>query len=709
MSPKALYKDHTAPRAARIDDLLARMTLAEKTSQLLHNSPAIKRLGIPAYDWWSEALHGVARAGRATVFPAPIGLAATFDPQLLTQIGTAIAAEVRAKHHAAVRQGMHGRYQGITVWAPNINIFRDPRWGRGQETYGEDPCLTGTLGAAFVKGLQGDDPHYMNVAACAKHYAVHSGPEKLRHCFDARVSQKDLWETYLPAFQALVEAGVEAVMGAYNRTNGEPCCGSKTLLQDILRARWGFQGHVVSDCWAVRDFHEHHKVTSRAPESAALAINTGCDLNCGCTFERMGDAVAEGLVSETTVDRALRNLLRTRFKLGMFDPRKQVPYARVSTKVVNCAAHRALARAAAAKSIVVLKNKNGLLPLKQDIRSVAVLGCHAANVDVLLGNYSGVSGTLVTILEGITQNVSPQCAVQYRAGCLVSTPNANPLDWSASEAKAADVTVVVLGLSSLLEGEEGDAIASASTGDRTAIELPPHQAEFLKTLRAAGKPIILVLTGGGAIAIPEEHEWLDAIVFAWYPGEEGGHAVADVLFGEVNPAGRLPVSFPRATAQLPPFEDYAMDNRTYRYMRDEPLYPFGFGLSYTTFAYSNPQLGRARMSAGDTTRITVTVTNTGARAGDEVVQLYITDCEASVRVPQCALKAFTRVTLQPGAAREVAFEITPAMLALVDNEGAARVEPGTFVISVGGTSPGARSVALGAATPVTAHLEIVPV
>lgn len=706
MDTQPLYLNPDAPREARVEDLLQRMTLEEKLSQLLHQAAAVPRLGIPEYDWWSEALHGVARNGRATVFPEPIGLAASFDADLLQRMGAAVSDEVRAKHHAAARAGQRKRYQGLTVWCPNINIFRDPRWGRGQETYGEDPVLTGTLGAAYVRGLQGDDPRYMKVAACAKHYAVHSGPEKLRHCFDARVSQQDLWETYLPAFQTLVEAGVEIVMGAYNRTNGEPCCGSKTLLVDILRTRWGFKGHVVSDCWAVRDFHEHHKVTSRAPESAALAINNGCDLNCGCTFERMADAIAEGLVTEETINRALRNLLHTRFKLGMFDPPERVSYAQIGLDVVDCAAHRALAREAAAKSIVVLKNNNNLLPLSKNIASLAVVGPHAANVDVLLGNYYGVSTQMVTLLEGIVQRVSPACAVQYRPGCLSHAPNVNPLDWCTGEASLADVIIAVLGLSPLMEGEEGDAIASASTGDRETIELPPHQTEFLRKLKATGKPLVLVLTGGGALAIPEEHALADAVVMAWYPGEEGGNGLADVLFGDVNPSGRLPVTFPRATAQLPPFEDYAMDNRTYRFMRDEPLYPFGFGLSYTTFAYNDLRLAPPRIARDGHTVATVRVTNTGARAGDEIVQLYLTDCEASVRVPQYALKGFQRVTLAPGESCEVQFEITPQMLALIDNDGTARVEPGSFRVIVGGACPHPRSQALGAPVPAVALLEV---
>lgn len=706
MSSAPLYLNPDAPREARVEDLLRRMTLEEKLSQLLHHAAAIPRLGIPEYDWWSEALHGVARNGIATVFPEPIGLAASFDPEMLRRIGIAVSDEVRAKHHAAARAGQHNRYQGLTVWCPNINIFRDPRWGRGQETYGEDPVLTGTLGAAYVRGLQGDHPQYLKVAACAKHFAVHSGPERLRHCFDARVSQQDLWETYLPAFRTLVQAGVETVMGAYNRVNGEPCCGSKTLLQDILRERWGFKGHVVSDCWAIRDFHEHHKVTQRAPESAALAINNGCDLNCGCTFERLADAIAEGLVTEATVDRALRRLLMTRFKLGMFDPPERVPYTQIGLEVVDCAAHRALAREAAAKSVVVLKNSNNLLPLPKNLRSLAVVGPHAANVDVLLGNYYGVSTRMVTLLEGILEKVGPACAVQYRPGCLSHAPNVNPLDWAAGEASLADVIIAVLGLSPLMEGEEGDAIASASMGDRETVELPAHQTAFLRALKSTGKPVVLVLTGGAALAMPEAHELADAIVMAWYPGEEGGNGVADVLFGDVNPSGRLPVTFPRATAQLPPFEDYSMNNRTYRFVRDEPLYPFGFGLSYTTFTYSNLRLAHTRISRDGVTTATVTVKNVGGRPGDEIVQLYISDCEASVRVPLYALKSFQRVSLAPGEARDVQFEITAEMLALVDLEGQSRVEPGAFRVIVGGTCPHPRSQALGAPAPVVATLEV---
>lgn len=706
MNEQPLYLNPDAPRDARVHDLLSRMTLEEKLSQLVHNAPAIPRLNIPEYDWWSEALHGVARNGPATVFPEPIGMAATFDPALLTRVGAAVGDEVRAKHHAAARVGRRKRYQGLTVWCPNVNIFRDPRWGRGQETYGEDPVLTGTLGAAYVRGLQGDDPHYLKVAACAKHYAVHSGPEKIRHSFDARVTPQELWETYLPAFQMLVEAGVESIMGAYNRTNGEPCCGSKILLQDILRERWGFTGHVVSDCWAVRDFHEHHKVTNRAPESAAMAINNGCDLNCGCSYERMADAVAEGLVTEETVDRALGRLLHTRFKLGMFDPPECVPYAQITTDVVDCPAHRALAREVAAGSMVLLKNKNNLLPLSKSINAVAIMGPHAASIDVLLGNYFGVNAHMVTFLEGILQKVGAHCSATYRTACLPHAPNVNEMDCSVGEASAADVIIAVLGLSPLMEGEEADAIASVSRGDRETIELPPHQTALLRDLHATGKPVVLVLTGGAALAIPEEHDYADAIIMAWYPGEEGGAAAADVIFGDVNPSGRLPITFPRSTAQLPPFEDYDMSKRTYRFIQNEPLYPFGFGLSYTTFSYTNPRITPERIAQDGHAQVTVTVTNTGDRSGDEVVQLYISDCEASVRVPQYALKAFTRITLAPGEARDVTFEITPAVCALIDNDGVARVEPGRFHIIVAGASPNARSQELGAPEPACVTLEV---
>ncbi|UCD51473.1 MAG: glycoside hydrolase family 3 C-terminal domain-containing protein, partial [Phycisphaerales bacterium] len=680
-------------------------TLEEKAFQMVHEAPAIERLGVPAYNWWNECLHGVARAGRATVFPQAIGMAATFDDEMLLRVSTAISDEARAMYHAAIAKDYRLRYGGLTFWTPNVNIFRDPRWGRGQETYGEDPYLMSVMGTAIVKGLQGTHPRYLKTAACAKHYAVHSGPEELRHVFNAQASPKDMYETYLPAFKALVDAKVEAVMCAYNRTNDEPCCGSKTLLGEILRKQWGFEGHILSDCWALVDLHAGHKVTSTPAESAAMALNHGVSLNCGSTFPYLVEAVEKGLVTEETIDKALKIQLRTRFKLGTFDPPEMNPYANISPDVIRCQKHQALAREAATKSIVLLKNRNNVLPLKKDMRYLYVTGPCATSVDALMANYYGVSDEMVTILEGITGKLEPGSFIQYKQGFLLDRENINPIDWTTGDAKAADAMVVVMGITGMLEGEEGESIASPHKGDREDIGLPPNQVSFLRKLRRGNsKPIIVVLTAGSPLAIPEVHELADAVLYAWYPGEQGGRAVADLIFGDVAPSGRLPLTFPKSVKQLPPYEDYSMEGRTYRYMTEEPLYPFGFGLSYTQFEYSDLKLSRARIKSGEATVATVTVKNVGAVAGDEVVQLYLTDVEASVRTPIAALKGFARITLQPGQRQTVTFPIRPETLALVDENGDSRLEPGEFRITIGGCSPGPRGLALGAARPVQATL-----
>jgi beta-glucosidase len=683
------------------------MTLEEKVSQMLYNSPAIERLGVPEYNWWNECLHGVGRAGRATVFPQAIGMAATFDEDLILRISTAISDEARAKYNAAVRKDRRVQYGGLTFWTPNINIFRDPRWGRGQETYGEDPYLTSVMGAAFVKGLQGDSPRYLKAAACAKHYAVHSGPEADRHSFNAQVSPKDMFETYLPAFKALVDAGVESIMCAYNRTNDEPCCGSDTLLVKILREQWGFEGHVVTDCWALVDFHKGHKITTSSVESAALAINKGVNLNCGPSFSHLVEAVNQGLVTEETIDKSLAILLKTRFKLGQFDPPQRNPYTKISPSVVRCKKHTLLAREAAVKSIVLLKNDNNVLPLKKDMCFLFVTGPCANDTDVLLGNYHGVSDEMVTILEGLTGKLLPGSFIEYRPGFLLDRKSVNPNAWTARVAQSADAVVVVMGITNELEGEEGAALASTTNGDREKIELPPHQVEWLRSLRSSyDKPIIVVLTGGSPLAIPEVHELADAILFAWYPGEQGGNAVADVIFGDESPTGRLPVTFPKSTEQLPPYDDYSMIGRTYRYMTEEPLYPFGFGLSYTKFEYSNIRLSNRRIRQGTRLRISVTVRNAGEYFGEEVVQLYLSDLEASVDTPVCSLKGFQRIRLQPGQRRNVFFTITPEMMSVVDESGNNILEPGRKMITIGGCSPSDRGIDIGAPEPVQAIFSV---
>ncbi|MGD1892384.1 MAG: glycoside hydrolase family 3 C-terminal domain-containing protein [Cyclobacteriaceae bacterium] len=702
-----LFRNPDLPMEDRINDLISQLTLDEKIAQLNYDAPAIDRLNIPSYNWWNEALHGIARNGRATVFPQAIGLAATFDDSLLFRVATAISDEARAKYEAAQALGNRGRYTGLTFWSPNVNIYRDPRWGRGQETYGEDPYLTSRMGVAFVKGLQGDHPTYLKAAACAKHYVVHSGPEGERHTFNATPPRKDFHETYLPAFEALVkEADVEIVMCAYNRTYDEPCCGSSFLLQDILREQWGFDGHVTSDCWALVDFHEYHKVTQSPEASAALAFRNGVNVNCGSTSPYLKGAIDQNLISEEEIDQALYPLLRTRFRLGLMDPPERNPFADISPNVINSPEHQALALQAAEKSVVLLKN-DGVLPLKRDLEYLYVIGPNATNGDILLGNYNGVTPNLSTVLEGIAGKVDAGTKVDYRHGFLLDRENINPVDWASGDAKEADATVVVMGLSGLLEGEEGESLASPTKSDRFDIRLPQNQVDFLKKLRQDNtKPLIVVLTGGSPVAMPEVHELADAVLYAWYPGEAGGTAIANILFGDVSPSGRLPITFPRSVDQLPPYEEYAMPDRTYRYMQEEPLYPFGFGLSYTQFTYQDLKLGTEKLKRGDSLQVQVTVKNTGNGQAEEVVQCYLTDREASVRAPLYSLKEFRRVCLAPGQQTTVTFTLPSKAMQLIDEEGNAQWEKGEFQVTVGGASPGERSVALGAAKPVQDTFEL---
>jgi len=700
-----VYLDPDKPREARIQDLLSRLTVSEKISQLSSGSPAIPRLDVPAYDWWNESLHGVARAGRATVFPQAIGLAATFDPELLTRIASVIGDEARAKHHAAARAGFRERYRGLTFWTPNINIFRDPRWGRGQETYGEDPYLTARLGTAYVRGLQGDDPRYLKAAACAKHFVVHSGPEADRHHFDAVANAKDLTETYFPAFKALVKAGVETVMCAYNRTNGEPCCGSRTLLVDLLRGSWGFQGHMVSDCGALDDFDTGHKVTRDRAESTALALKSGTDLAC-TDYSALNEALKRGLVTEADIDAALTHLLRTRFKLGLFDPDERVPYAQIPTSAIGSEPHRRLAREAAVKSLVLLKNQDGVLPLRKDLRKVYVTGPLAADAFVLVGNYHGLNEDLATVVEGVLSKVSPATTVEYRQGALLDSPVQDTIDRYTGTARDSEVTIAVLGISNLIEGEEGAAIASKYRGDRLELGLPASQLELLKALRKAAKKLVVVLMGGSPIATPEIHELADAVLFVWYPGEEGGRAIADVIFGDASPSGRLPITFPRSADQLPPFADYSMVGRTYRYMKEEPLYPFGFGLSYSSFRYGPLELAKKTVKPGEATSARTTLTNTGGVVADEIAQLYVSVLSAPVRVPLASLCGMRRLRLEPGESKVVEFSVEPAMLGFVDEAGKEQTKPGSFRLTVGGASPGARPLALGAGAPAQAVLTV---
>lgn len=705
---RPVYLDPSRPLPERVSDLLGRLTLEEKLGQFIHPVNAIPRLGIPAYNFWSEGLHGVARNGRATVFPQAIGMAATWDPDLVHRVASAIGDEGRAKYHEAVRrQGESGMYQGLTFWSPNVNLFRDPRWGRGQETWGEDPYLTGKMGSAFARGLQGDHPKYLKVAACAKHYAVHSGPESKRHVFNAIVSKRDLYGTYLPAFKKLVtEAKVEAVMGAYNRTLGEPCCASKLLLQDILRGEWGFEGHVVSDCWALTNIHNDHKVTRTPVETAALALKAGCDLSCGCTYDHLGEALEQGLITEADIDRALARTLATRFKLGMFDPPEIVPYTTTPFSIVGCEKHRKLAYQAALESVVLLKNAGKILPISPRVKSIFITGPAAATLDVLLGNYHGLNEHMSTLMEGIVGRVPEGVKVEYRPGCQWTAPVLSPINWAVFEAAGADLTIICAGTSPLMEGEEGESILTAEQGDRADIALPEMQKAFIRQVAERGAKIVLVLTGGSPIALEEIAEMVQAVLFVWYPGQEGGRAVANILFGDHTPSGKLPITFPRSLDDLPPFEDYNMTGRTYRFSTKEPLYPFGFGLSYTTFAYSNLKLGSSIIQSGQSLPVSLTVTNTGSVEAEEVMQLYLSDLEASVPVPRQNLIDFKRLHLRPCQSRRVNFTISPESMMLYDDDGKQRLEPGEFHLTVGGCSPSARGQALGASQGLCATFTV---
>ena len=831
------YKNPNLPIEQRVDDLLSRLTLEEKVAQMGNATPAIERLGVPAHDYWNEALHGVARSGIATVFPQAIGLAATWDTKLMYQVADVISTEARAKHHEYARNKQFGRYQGLTFWSPNINIFRDPRWGRGQETYGEDPYLTAQLGVQFVRGLQGNDPRYFKVIATPKHYAVHSGPEPERHAFNAIASERDLRETYLPAFRAtILEGKAYSVMCAYNRTNGEPCCANKKLMVDILRGEWGFDGYVVSDCGAIYDIHVFHKVVPTEMEASVMGVKAGTDLTCGTEYPSLVQAVKQGLITEAEIDRSVKRLLTARFRLGQFDPPEMVPYARIPLSQNDTDEHRQLALKTARESIVLLKNANRTLPLKKDLKSIAVIGPNADLPETLWGNYNGHASHLFTPLAGIKNAVSKNTRVVYALGStlagepvvpvpasaltvngtdpgvkaeyfnnqelrgqavtvrtdksidfdwgrynptpelsgnnfsvrwtgklkapetgnytlgftaddgarlyidgklLVEAWSSNPtktvtkeialeggrsydlrmeyfqyqreniakLVWSyprmterlieeaVKAARESEVAVLVLGISARLEGEEMPVkIEGFRGGDRTDLSLPKSQDALLKAVVATGKPVVVVLLSGSALAVNWANDNVPAIMAAWYPGGEGGTAISDVLFGDYNPAGRLPVTFYKSVDQLPPFDNYSMEGRTYRYFKGEPLYPFGYGLSYTKFAYSNLRFESKTVKAGEPLKVSVDVTNSGDRQGDEVVQLYLTDTAASAPVPIRTLVGFERISLRPREKRSVTFTITPRQMSLIDDAGKRVIEPGEFAISIGGGQVGLKGM-----------------
>ena len=644
--PKLPFRDAALSYDERVKNLLQTLTLEEKISLLGFNSPGIDRLQMPPYNWWNEALHGLARGGEATVFPQAIGMAASFNTPLLHEVASAISTEGRAKYNIAVSQNRHVQYMGLNFWTPNINIFRDPRWGRGQETYGEDPFLTASMGAAFVRGLQGDDPQFLKTAACAKHFAAHSGPEALRHSFNAEVDEKDLRETYLYAFKKLVDTGVESVMCGYNRLNGEPCCTGNTLLQDILRKEWGFKRQVVTDCWALDDIWARHKTIPTRVEVAAAAVRAGVNMDCANILqEDVMQAINKGMLTPASVDSALFNTLKTQMKLGLFDSDPANKYSTFGQDSINNANHITLSRKAATQTIVLLKN-NGVLPMaKEKYSSILVTGVNSASIEALVGNYHGINGNMVTFTEGIANAVGAGCAVQYDQG----NDNADTTHFGGIWAsQGCDATIAVIGLSPLLEGEEGDAFLSKANGDKETLALPESQVIFMKKLRAAhNKPIIAVVTAGSAVDVTAIEPYCDAIIMAWYPGEQGGNALADIVFGKVSPSGRLPLTFYKSVNDLPEYTNYAMQGRTYRYFKGVPAYPFGFGMSYTKFDYEWAQPPREKYTVKDIIQFAVNVKNSGNYNSDEVVQAYI-EYPGIDRMPLKELKAFKKQTINKG-------------------------------------------------------------
>jgi beta-glucosidase len=691
VSTPAIYTDPSQPVAQRVDDLISRLSLAEKVAQLQNSAPAVPRLNIPAYDYWSEALHGVARAGIATVFPQAIGMAATWDTALVHAEGETIATEGRAKYNTR-QPGKPAQYHGLTFWSPNVNIFRDPRWGRGQETYGEDPLLTGHLGVAFITGIQGDDPLHPKALACAKHYAVHSGPEAERHRFDVDPPERDLYETYLPQFEECVREGhVGQVMSAYNAVYGVPAPASKLLLTDILRDKWGFDGYVVSDCDAVADIVRGHHYKATLEEAVTSAIQAGNDLNCGTAYAALVKAVDEKLVTENEIDAALRRVLTERFRLGMFDP--STPWDKIGIADVDTSASSDLALKAAREAIVLLKN-DSLLPLdRTKIKRLAIIGPNAKNTGMMMGNYSGKPSHPVNIFDGIVKAAGAGVQVDYAPGPMLAMPNgfagAMASDAPALQVAAqSDVIVYVGGISPGLEGEEMKVNnVGFAGGDRTQIELPDVQEQFVEKLAALGKPVVFINCSGSAMALKWESKHLPAIVQAFYPGENGGTALGEILFGDVNPSGRLPITFYAATSDLPAFTDYSMANRTYRYFTGTPLYAFGHGLSYTKFDYGVPTLSATTFNASGTIHLSVPVTNSGDRDGDEVVQLYVKHEKSADPQPIHSLAAFTRITVPKGQTVNAELDLPAHQLRYWDvKTHAYLVEPGAYELQIGAAS-----------------------
>lgn len=676
----------------RVNDLVSKLTLEEKVAQMLNNTPAIERLNIPAYNWWNECLHGIGRTDyKVTVFPQAIGMSAAWNKELMKEVASAISDEGRAIYNDATSKGNREIYYGLTYWTPNINIFRDPRWGRGQETYGEDPFLTGVLGKSFVAGLQGDDTKYLKAAACAKHYAVHSGPENTRHTFNTFVTDYDLWDTYLPAFRNLVvDAKVAGVMCAYNAYNGEPCCGNNFLMQEILREKWNFTGYVTSDCGAIDDFYQHHKTHPDAKYAAADAVYNGTDIDCGNeAYKALVDAVKAGIITEKQIDISLKRLFTIRFRLGMFDPAENVKYSQISTSVLESQKHKDLALKITRESIVLLKNENNTLPLSKKLKKVAVVGPNANNEVSVLGNYNGFPTEIVTPYEAIKQKLKG-AEVIYEKGIDFVTPSANSQEEVSAlvkRLKDVDVVIFVGGISPELEGEEMPVkIEGFTGGDRTSIKLPKIQTDFMKALVAEKIPTVFVMMTGSAIATEWESQNIPAIVNAWYGGQDAGTAITDVLFGDYNPSGKLPVTFYAKDSDLPAFNSYEMKNRTYRYFNGEVLYPFGYGLSYTKFEYSPIQVPSV-VNTGSSAKVSVNVKNIGKIDGEEVVQLYISYPDTKGQKPLYALKGFNRVSLKAGESKTVEFNLSPRELGLVDDAGILKVSAGKRKIFIGGSSP----------------------
>lgn len=688
----------------RAKELVSHMTLFERASQLCYDSPAIRSLGIPAYNWWNEALHGVARAGTATVFPVPIALAATFDAEIVKQVAETIAQEGRAKYNYYSKQEDRGIYKGLTYWSPNINLFRDPRWGRGHETYGEDPYLTGTMGVSFITGLQGNDPHYLKVAACVKHLAVHSGPEALRHEFNAVVSQKDLWESYLPAFQMCIEqAEAEGAMGGYNRMNDEPCCGSFTLIRDILRGKWGFKGYYVSDCWALRDFHEHHGVTSNAVESAALAMHAGCDLNCGNTYLHILEAYNEGLVTEEEITTAAQRVFTTRFLLGCFDHTKwdDIPYS-----VVDSKPHKQLNEEAARRSIVLLKN-DGILPLtKKHLKTIGVIGPNADSRTVLQGNYHGTASRYITVLNGIQDEVADAVKILYSIGCELTSQKTERLAQAADRlseaiivAQNSDVVILCVGLDESIEGEAHHiSTGEMAGGDKEDLYLPDVQQQLIKRVIETGIPTIVCVLSGSALDLTHVHEKASAVLQLWYPGATGGKAVADILFGNASPSGKLPITFYATDYKIPDFTDYSMENRTYRYIEQPPLYPFGYGLTYGNVQCIGAEF-ETECDFNSDFDVSVTLKNDSDTATHDVLQAYIKNHDSTYAVPNFSLCSYKKVYMTANETKTFVLTIQAHSLTVVNDEGQTIIDGSRYTLYIGTHAPDTRSVEL-SGTPV---------